>query len=218
MNLAGRVSRVCIFGTLYFPHVGLAVTINGQNLKEIIKPDQVLVYENEKANHIAIRIQDGAIEIGQLDIQDDIKRVKQFYSEFQAKKDQLSLQSAKETYTSRSGAHMKVDGAYITGGKNIILEAANVDIANSILQSKDIIIRSNHSFKAYTCFVEADTLVLESSPNSLFDIRFTFSKNPAVPPLVQGTIDFWSNKTDGGAFVVVGACKVEISFAPRAFE
>ena len=105
MNLSIRTLYLyCLIGGTGISHLILAITVNGQNLKEIIKPDQVLVYENQRSNHIALRIQNGAIEIGQLDIQDDIKRVKQFYDEFQEKKDQLSLQSAKETYTSRAGA------------------------------------------------------------------------------------------------------------------
>lgn len=219
MNPFFRTCRpFALLAALALPHINWAITINGQELKEIIKQGQVLIYENQKANHIALRIQNGAIQIGQLDIQDDITRVKKFYDEFRENKAHLSCQSANETYTSYAGARMTIDGAYITAGKDIDIRAAHVSTFNSILQSKDIHILCSSDFKAYTCFMDADTLTLES-PLSLFQaIRFTFSKDPSVPPLVQGTIDFLREKTDDGALVVIGACKLEISFSPQVFE
>lgn len=94
---------------------------------------------------------------------------------------------------------------------------SNLTLFDVILKSKEVFFESN-KFDIHSCFIDADTLQLETSdPQSIFKaIRFTFNKNLPIIKCIQGILDFTSNETDG-IFFVLGAQKVEILLSDRAF-
>lgn len=209
----------CLLGFFGFSYLNCIITVNGQEFKKIAQ-DEVLFYESGQANHIALTIQNGAINIGVLNDEEIIKIAKQSHHELlSGNRGKLVAHVTDKKYILRRIMEIKVDNEYVASDEGIFLQAGQVGTSNSTLKSKDIQI-SCCQFKADTCFMDADTLTLYSAwPYSLFEfIRFTFKRDKLVPHFVRGIIDFQHNKTDDGAFVVVGACRVEFAFSKKAFN
>ena len=194
------------------------ITINGQNINEILTPGQTLLYENPTATNVTFSFKNGALEIGDT-VLEQVESVATYRTELENNKHLLSQHSAGNRLISRSGGAISFNGAYITGGEQVILETGTaLELYDAIVQSKEVIFACN-SLKVGACFVDAPVLQIESScPQSLIKIiRFTFNTELSARACIQGIIDFARNETDG-AFIVLGAHKAEILLAPQAFE
>lgn len=194
-----------------------AVTINGNDINTITSPGNTLMYKNVATNNIFISVKNGAIEIGSLRL-NNYQGVKDFLKDLETDKDQLYQNVSKDRVTITSGAHIRLNGAYISGDNQVLLEAKSfVEITDAILKSKEIVLIGN-DLNLERCFIDSDVLQIEAtSPNSVFKIlRFTFDKSTAIPATVQGKIDFANNET-GEDFLITGANQVEIIFADHAF-
>jgi hypothetical protein len=194
------------------------ITINGRNINEILTPEQVLQYENLTATNVAVSLKDGALEIGDM-VLDNLEAITTYRNELENNKHTLTQHAGGTRLASKSASALSFYGAYVTGDEQVVLDAgANLEIYNAIVQSKEVIFACN-TLKVRACFVDAPILQLESSsPESLIKIiRFTFNTEQSAHACIQGILDFARNQTEE-PFIALGACKAEIAFAPHAFE
>ncbi len=195
-----------------------AVTFNGKDINDLLKPGQVLTYEDKNANNIVLRVKDNVITVGSFKKLSNLENVKGRYDNLEKKKDNIPQISSKKLHNS-SGKAMTVDGAYFVAADEIHLEAGSaMTISDAIMRSKEIFLISNQ-LNLNGCFTDSEMLQIETTaPSSLLKaLRFTFNKNLQMTPLIQGNVDFESNNTIED-FIVLGAQKVEIIFADTAFE
>lgn len=211
-------SSFVFFIALFTYNSSFAITINGEDINTLIKPEESLVYSSPGYDNICLRIKDGNIEIVHYELT-NTETIKTFFNELESHKEELSRYTSKDTVSFSSGANISFEGAYISGDNKVLFNAqAAIEIVDSILKSKRVCLISS-ILKVHGCFLDTDVLHLQSnSPESLFQvIRFTFNKSIPFPALIQGQIDFAKNTTDGD-FLVVGVQKVEFQFAPQVFK
>jgi hypothetical protein len=208
-----------IFALMVFVYTNTcAVTINGRDINDLVKKGDALTYTDLKSENIFFSIKNGNIEIGSLKLT-NIEDVANSFKELENNKDQLSKWLSEDTVHAKSGAHIKINGGYVSGNNKVVLDAhTSINISNAIIKSKKVALLGSE-FKLDNCFIDTDTLQLEpNSSESLFEaIVFTFNKNIKIPTATQGHINFEKDETIED-FLVVGAQKVAILFSPRAFE
>lgn len=196
-----------------------AVTINGQEISSIIKPNEVLVCTNsENNNNMAFSMKDGAIAMGRITLTKP-QDIKSYYQKLESQKDKLARNIAGTVINMRSGTTMNYQGAYMTAGKQILLSAATkIDMVAAILKTQEVVFTCLE-LNVHDAFVEADVVAIRSNSleSIIQEIRIHFNKNTVIPNVIDGVINFAANQIDD-TFIAVGAQKIEFVFAPHAFN
>ena len=219
-----RIASLFFLTTLLLSTISSAMTINGKKIKELIKPGQVLTYNDQGADNVVVRIKNGNIEIGSYNIKDaDRMKVREFYQMLCSNKDKLVQRISPDTVEIRALGDITVKGAYYSGDEEVVLEScSDLTITDAILRAKQVACIGKTIHFANGCFLETNRLQLESKvPSSLCKIiRFTLAKNSEFPSSVQGKLNFGTFCTDETTqeLLVVGANKAEIVLAEQAFE
>lgn len=204
-------------------NVAQAVTINGQDINEVLRSNQVLVYDNTHSQGISLSADaQGNVAIGSMRLTPECERYAfRYYTELEAWQDRMS-QNRGKALCFRSSKSMHHEGAYIEGVESIALSSGtSLAFSNSILRSVDVYLEAP-SIAFVDTFVDADTITLAStSPDALIEsISIFFERESGIVPLVVGAIDFKANEIMGSVrqgMTIVGVRKVVISFAPHAF-
>jgi hypothetical protein len=208
---------------MFFAYNGsFAMTLNGQALKDILKPGQILSFTpTANVYNIAFSIKNGHVQLGTIEIgNDDIAKIKAHYIYLKTNKHKLSQSKAGDTINIQAGQEINASHAYYSAGKLIKLCAGQaMKINDSILKSKEAVLLAGNNLDLKACFLTTKILQISSSVESSFikAIRFTYVEKNDLPCLVQGQLSFEKNETNG-QFTVLGVKEIEIEFAPEAFK
>jgi hypothetical protein len=90
-----------------------AVTVNGIALSSIIKPGEVLFYENNSKNNICLLIENDSIKIGSLQL-DNTQEVNEYFDYLSLNKDKLNNQTSHDAIVLTAEEPISFEGAYIS--------------------------------------------------------------------------------------------------------
>lgn len=194
------------------------ITVNGQNINDIIKQGQALVCMAPIADHfLALQMKDGNMEIESFTfansafVQGELARI----TERKAQSPQVRGRIVEMKSNSLS-----FNGSWATAEESMILEGrAIIRFVDRFLHSKKIELIGN-KMEFDRCYIDTDELIIQTNvPGSCCKIiRVTFKKDSSVLKGLQGCIDFANNETYGDYDLrLMGVEKIEIQFAPHAF-
>lgn len=205
--------------SFYVCQILSAIMVNNQDINNLIKPGQVLMYDCPDADNIFMRIKDGNITIGGWELT-NVAEAQAFFNELNNNKNEFSQNIAPDMISLKTEKNMSIKKAFFSSDKGIIFDVgAQINLDTLILQSKEKVAFLANQLNIQNCFFNVPWLQIESNiPNSLCQvIRFTFNKDISFSVCAQGHINFESNETLQD-FIVIGASQVEILFSPEAFK
>lgn len=188
-------------------------TVNGVKLSSIIKPGEVLFYDDPSKNNICLLFEKDGVKIGSLPLE-HVQEVIEYRDYLLENKDKLYNQTSPDALTISSESSIELDGAYLSSDKIIQLEAqTDIIIDDAILKGESVILICNN-IKSRATFIETNMLHIQAmDPASLIKvIRFTLNEGVTIPHTLNSA--FKLDETSGTLFVV-GATKVEIVFDPQ---
>lgn len=220
---------VLLSGLLLIAHCGaVPVTVNGEDINEIVQPGEVFSYESTKEQK-AFFFKNGNLKIGSVFCQFESTLadwMKEKYEELSSgRMSRLSNGDTIQLQGERENEHVQTN-------KTIIFTPSDgsdtVKIENMILQAK-VIIYLAKKIELVNCFVKGSSVVLfvSSSQNSLFKaIQFNFAsdesgqekdQNIEKVHLINGTIDMETGAMPE-QLVATGADRIAFLLNDQAFE
>lgn len=204
---------------LFFAKAAFGITINEVDINKIASRGKVITYTNSdsKADNVSVHLDKKNLQVGTISLTDS-HQINDFLQKLQNEK--LRTMSAGNKITLQAGGNNTHRGSHLTAKEEIILKAGMLaSIKNSILESPQVhIVAKKFDFEG--CFLKnTEHLWLESaSDKSLFKVmRFKFPKNPMLPPMIQGSIDFETGFMSD-KMIVTGAAEVDILCGDTAFQ
>lgn len=196
-----------------------AVTINGRDINEYCQYGQTAQFCIDATSSVLISMTNNDVIITSVPIDDSLHTVlTQSYTTLKSHKTSAAQQSL-QTLVSHTKNILYGRRAHATDNDHIILQNDTIiDIADNIMDAP-IIACVGNLISLRDCYMHTRQLHLQSShPDSLLEsIIFIFDEDLAVPPLVQGYIDF-STGTTMSDIIVCGARQVHLFFKPEAFR
>lgn len=198
---------------LFTNNIVQAYTVNGVELSSIIKPGEVLFYEDPTQNNICLLFEDNSVKIGSLPL-NNIQEVIEYRDYLLENKNKLYNQTSPDSLTISSESSITVDGAYLSSDSAIQFEAqTDITIDDAILKGKSVNFICNN-IESRATFIETNIIHLQAADpaSPIKIIRFILNENVTIPHTLDGVFKF---NEASGTLLVVGAVKVEIIFDPK---
>ena len=189
-----------------------AITINDQDINNVLKPGEKLFCESSASDNIAFVIENGNLKIGSA----RINNVKDVFNRF--------VEFNNEPHGKMIGPRWYISGSvlndqHVSSDKELIIDARNsFVVAEAVLQSKKITMITD-AINCGNCFIDSDELIIKvrSADASYAVIRLIRNKYSQNPMVIGGNIDFANNGANG-ALIVLGAQYASVAFNPDAFK
>jgi len=197
-------------------NVVTAITINNQDINEILKPGESMRYTARVgADNIAFEFENGNLSVGSA-VVNNAQTIFNRFVEF-SNEQHGSMRMNRLTV---GGSSQFLDGQHISSlDEELVIDAKNNFLINEVLLKSKTVAVITDRVECGVCFVDSDELVLVArSPQALCAIvRFSRDQQSKKPMVLSGQMNF-ADPNSNERLVVLGAKDMTIVFSSDAFK